>query len=247
MMVTWSMRASGSPLKQTMNLRFLVVCLFSIGFVRSSDRVGLYGWHRVLVSRRGKETSIRLDDGATHQGRSLGPLSELNLNTALFVGGLRPHLALPRDVPRLANLHGAVQRVIVNGEVFDKLMDDPDQQVNVAVYRGPPCGHMPVTHRASSREAPSTPCLNAGICQPLLANFVCKCQSGFLGKRCEKREAASFFFFFFFFFFVSCCRFRFSSFRVFRQSKGIDNADEPRSVRFDGKTFLKYPNQLKDV
>ena len=55
----------------------------------SPDRVKLFNWHRVLVSRRGKEASIRLDDGATTEGRSLGPLSELNLDIPLFVGGLR--------------------------------------------------------------------------------------------------------------------------------------------------------------
>ena len=158
---------------------------------RSSDRVTLFVWHRILVSRRGKETTIRLDDGAINQGRSLGPLSELNLDTALYVGGLRSSLALPRDVPKLSNLQGAVQRVMVNGEVFDKLMEDDDdsERENVSVYRGPPCGHMPITHqsRAHSRDGVSTPCMHGGICQPLLANFICKCQPGFLGKRCEKR------------------------------------------------------------
>lgn len=28
---------------------------------------------------------------------------------------------------------------------------------------------------------------------------------------------------------------------------GTDEADFVRPIRFDGKTFLKYPNQLKDV
>jgi len=153
----------------------------------------------VLVSRRGKEASIRLDDGSSNQGRSLGPLSELNLDTALFIGGLRSNLILPRDVPRLSNLQGAVQRVIVNGEVFDKLMENQSELENVAVYRGPPCGHMPITHQSrtgshssTTHREGSTPCQNGGICQPLLANFICKCQSGFLGKRCEKRELHTF-------------------------------------------------------
>jgi coxsackievirus/adenovirus receptor len=103
----------------------------------------------------------------------------------------------------LANLQGAVQRVIVNGEVFDKLMevDATIEQQNVGVYRGPPCGHMPATHLSSSYGRTSyllagssaigregSPCQNNGICQPLLASFVCKCLSGYIGKRCEKRE-----------------------------------------------------------
>ncbi|XP_046437323.1 agrin-like isoform X5 [Daphnia pulex] len=192
------------------------------GIVTSSERVTLFNWHRVLVSRRGKEASIRLDDGATSEGRSLGPLSELNLDIPLFIGGLRHNLTLPRDVPKLENLQGAVQRVIVNGEVFEKLMESEMEQHNVAVYRGPPCGHMPATHPSSSRifayptsgKDSSSPCQNGGVCQPLLASFVCKCQSGFLGKRCEKRT---------------------------------DTAEITRPIKFDGKTFLKYPNQLKDV
>uniref|UniRef100_A0A0P5E0C2 Agrin n=2 Tax=Daphnia magna TaxID=35525 RepID=A0A0P5E0C2_9CRUS len=192
------------------------------GIVTSPDRVKLFNWHRVLVSRRGKEASIRLDDGATSEGRSLGPLSELNLDIPLFIGGLRPSLVLPRDVPKLDNLQGAVQRVIVNGEVFEKLMESEAEQQNVAVYRGPPCGHMLATHPSSSRTSAhpvnsrdsSSPCQNGGVCQPLLASFVCKCQTGFLGKRCEKRT---------------------------------DAAEITRPIKFDGKTFLKYPNQLKDV
>lgn len=63
--------------------------MMSMFFSSSSDRVTLFNWHRVLVSRRGKEASIRLDDGATNEGRSLGPLSELNLDIPLFIGGLR--------------------------------------------------------------------------------------------------------------------------------------------------------------
>uniref|UniRef100_A0A0P5AD15 Agrin n=1 Tax=Daphnia magna TaxID=35525 RepID=A0A0P5AD15_9CRUS len=169
------------------------------GIVTSPDRVKLFNWHRVLVSRRGKEASIRLDDGATSEGRSLGPLSELNLDIPLFIGGLRPSLVLPRDVPKLDNLQGAVQRVIVNGEVFEKLMESEAEQQNVAVYRGPPCGHMLATHPSSSRTSAhpvnsrdsSSPCQNGGVCQPLLASFVCKCQTGFLGKRCEKRTDAA--------------------------------------------------------
>ena len=115
----------------------------------------------------------------------------------------RPTLVLSRDVPRITNLQGAVQRVIVNGEVFEKLMESHSEQLNVAVYRGPPCGHMPTTHSSSSSSISSssdllTPCQNGGICQPLLANFVCKCQPGFIGKRCEKRNSFPYFKPFFF-------------------------------------------------
>ena len=116
---------------------------------------------------------------------------------------IRPGLTLPRDVPKLANLQGAVQRVIINGEVFDKLMevDAVLEQQNVGIYRGPPCGHMPATHSSSSLGRTSyllagnantgregSPCHNYGVCQPLLGSFVCKCLPGFLGKRCEKRK-----------------------------------------------------------
>ena len=113
----------------------------------------------------------------------------------------RANLTIPRDVPKLGHLQGAVQRVIINGEVFDKLMESDIEQQNVAIYRGPPCGSLPVTHSSSalaratystgkdsSSSTSSTPCQNGGVCQPLLSSFVCKCQTGFLGKRCEKRE-----------------------------------------------------------
>ena len=41
------------------------------------------------MSRRSKEATIRLDEGSTAEGRSLGPLSELNLDIPIFIGGLR--------------------------------------------------------------------------------------------------------------------------------------------------------------
>ena len=75
-----------------MNERLLDSCKNGNEFYpvcRSSERVSLFNWHRVLVSRRGKEASIRLDDESINQGRSLGPLSELNLELPFFIGGLR--------------------------------------------------------------------------------------------------------------------------------------------------------------
>lgn len=120
-------------------------------------------------------------------------------------------------------------------------MENGAEQQNVGVYRGPPCGHMPITHPAAlarsftfqsaDRQSPS-PCQNGGVCQPLLATFICKCQPGFLGKRCEKRKALEIPFFFML---------------MYTFGAGTDEAVLSRPIRFDGKTHLKYPNQLKDV
>jgi len=65
-----------------------------IVFYRAPERVTLYTWHRVLVNRRGKEATIRIDEGSVAQGRSLGPLSELNLDIPIFIGGLRCNFTL---------------------------------------------------------------------------------------------------------------------------------------------------------
>lgn len=97
------------------------------------------------------------------------------MDQPLFLGGLpEGYTATSKEVGTLPGLNGAIQRIVVNGEVWDNLNQKASNSKNVPAYGGPPCGY-------------KNPCLNEGICIPQLNDFVCKCPSNkFTGKHCNK-------------------------------------------------------------
>lgn len=101
-----------------------------------------------------------------------GSLDELNLDQPLFIGGVSGDTALPRDLGPSAGLDGAIQRLVVNGAVWDNLLARARSSHLVSQYHGPPCG--------------ARPCRNGGVCTPLLGQYACSCAPNFGGKHCEK-------------------------------------------------------------
>lgn len=123
---------------------------------------------------------------------------------------------------------------------------------NITSYNGPPCN--------------INPCMNNGICIPILNKAECHCPYNFMGQHCEKRKT---------FFFVLNIRinvFRFFAFRLtqacvsanmfswqfvlqvnlFRPAFyiecfviGADHIDKDQPVKFEGNTFLNYPNEVQ--
>jgi coxsackievirus/adenovirus receptor len=85
-----------------------------------------------------------------------------------------------RDARITRGLTGAIQRLIVNGHTWQNLAEraGSEHQKGISRYDGPPC--------PTSPEA--NPCLNGGICQPMLAMYVCKCPLKYNGKHCENRK-----------------------------------------------------------
>nr|XP_050849942.1 agrin-like isoform X3 [Vespula vulgaris] len=143
-----------------------------IANITSPDIVTLDSWHCVRISRLGREGVLQLDDGTVARGLSGSPLTELNLETPLYVGGVKHW----REVHRLAGawtgLTGAVQRLMVNGKTYQNLAVNVTQH-NTEIYDGLPC---------PSNE---NPCHNGGVCLPLLNSYLCKCASGYNGLHCE--------------------------------------------------------------
>nr|XP_033325096.1 agrin-like isoform X2 [Megalopta genalis] len=143
-----------------------------IANISSPDPVTLDTWHCVRISRLGREGVLQLDDGTVARGLSGSPLTELNLQMPLYVGGVKHW----REVHRLAGawkgLNGAVQRLMVNGKTYQNLAVNVTQH-NTEIYDGPPC---------PSNE---NPCHNGGVCLPLLNSYLCKCASGYNGLHCE--------------------------------------------------------------
>ncbi|KAI1287382.1 Agrin [Halotydeus destructor] len=140
----------------------------------TKNKISVGEWHMARITRQRKKGTVQLDDGPLEQAEARGNLSELNLDQPFYVGGLEDGQR-PREFEgRSVYLNGAIQRIVVNGEVWDDLVARAHNKANLPAYRGPPCGY-------------KNPCLNAGICVPQFNDFVCKCTSNkYTGKRCNK-------------------------------------------------------------
>ncbi|XP_066597691.1 agrin-like isoform X2 [Prorops nasuta] len=143
-----------------------------IANITSPDPVTLDTWHVVRISRLGREGVLQLDDGVVARGLSGSPLTELNLEMPLYVGGVKHW----REVHYLAGawtgLVGAVQRLMINDKTYQNLAINTTQH-NTEIYDGLPC---------PSNE---NPCHNGGVCLPLLNSYLCKCAAGYNGLHCE--------------------------------------------------------------
>lgn len=133
-----------------------------------NSSVTLNDWHQARITRIRKTGTLQLDNGPVLEASTTGSLSELNLDEPFFVGGHPDLKSTPiKDLP--GGLDGAIQRIVVNGMVWDDL----SERSTTAKYTGPPCG-------------PSNPCLNGGTCIAQLNGFVCKCPSRFAGRTCNR-------------------------------------------------------------
>ncbi|XP_049806807.1 agrin-like [Schistocerca nitens] len=56
--------------------------------IRTSNRVDLRKWHSVKISRVDREGTLQLDDGPVARGTSGPPLTELNVELPLYIGGI---------------------------------------------------------------------------------------------------------------------------------------------------------------
>jgi hypothetical protein len=121
---------------------------------------------------------------------------------------------LSRDAGITTGLNGAIQRLIVNGNPVESLMDHVKDSRNVARYTGPPCD--------------DNPCLNGGVCKPLLSSFICKCQKEFRGQFCEQRRS---------------CRTNCNKDARDAKLSEMNYLDEKAAVFFDGQTFLSFMNK----
>ncbi|XP_029165671.1 agrin-like isoform X4 [Nylanderia fulva] len=143
-----------------------------IANITSPDPVSRDIWHCVRISRLGREGVLQLDDGIVARGLSGSPLTELNLQTPLYVGGVKHRREVHRLVGIWTGLVGAVQRLMINGKTYQNLAVNITQH-NTQIYDGLPCPRN------------ENPCHNGGVCLPLLNSYLCKCANGYNGLHCE--------------------------------------------------------------
>ncbi|XP_078339118.1 agrin-like isoform X9 [Crassostrea virginica] len=150
---------------------------FNVGtgtvIIRSTKTIKLNKWHDVLIQKVDRSGTLQIDNNKDwlYTGSSQGILSELNLSGSnLFIGGV--DTAVPSDSKIVANFTGVIQRLYINGRLFDNLISSAMSSVGVMEYDGPPCN--------------INPCLNWGVCVPRMDQADCKCPTKFIGARCEK-------------------------------------------------------------
>ncbi|XP_053595303.1 agrin-like [Microplitis demolitor] len=143
-----------------------------IANITSPDSVSLNTWHCVRISRLGREGLLQLDEGTIARGFSGSPLTELNLEMPLYIGGVKHWREIHRLESAWTGLTGAIQRLMVNGKTYQNLAVNFTQH-NTEIYDGLPC------------PADGNPCHNGGVCLPLLNSYLCKCASSYSGLHCE--------------------------------------------------------------
>lgn len=145
----------------------------------SREKVRLDDWHSVKVTRNGPHGTLQLNTGEVVSGMSHGPLTELNLELPLYLGGYRFAYTLNEDSGIVTGLDGALQRLIVNGNALEDLTELAKDSRGVTRYLGPPCEDPKDPYRKPK-------CLNGGLCTPFFRSYVCKCPTEYMGQRCEK-------------------------------------------------------------
>ncbi|XP_076328006.1 agrin-like isoform X3 [Tachypleus tridentatus] len=143
--------------------------------ITSTYQVSLGNWHSVKVTRHRRQGTIQVDGGPEVHGESRAPLSELNLDQPLYVGGYKSLSTVSRHSGIVTRLTGAIQRIMVNGELWDNLMEKAVESHGVVPYLGQPCLE--------------DVCKNGGVCVPHLNEFVCRCPLTFIGLRCQQSMA----------------------------------------------------------
>ncbi|PVD37045.1 hypothetical protein C0Q70_04038 [Pomacea canaliculata] len=169
-----------------------------VGILESKKTVQLDTFHKVLVSREGQDGMMIVNDQPAVKGQAQGILTQLNLAQSLFIGGFDNIRNTPAESGIETGFTGAIQRVIINGKTVDNLMASARKMSNITSYNGPPCN--------------INPCMNNGICIPILNKAECHCPYNFMGQHCEKRA---------------------------------DHIDKDQPVKFEGNTFLNYPNEVQ--
>jgi len=94
----------------------------------------------------------------------------------LCIGGVNNWTLINSTIGLVEGFSGSIQRLIVNGQVWDDLLTRAVTKQNINEFKGPPC----------FEENGSLKCLNNGTCAPKLNEFVCSCPARFGGQRCEK-------------------------------------------------------------
>ncbi|KAL8568100.1 hypothetical protein ACOMHN_000324 [Nucella lapillus] len=229
------------------HLQFRFYLGSGVAQLESKKPLHLDTWHKVVVSRDGRDGQMVINSHPLIIGQSPGVLTQLNLAQSLYIGGFSSARDIPTDSGITTGFTGAIQRVIINGQTVDNLMGAADKLSNITEYSGPPCN--------------VNPCMNGGVCVPMLNTAECRCPYNYMGQHCEKRECVcrglevgG----------VGCvggvdvcmnggvcvpmlntaeCRCPYN-YMGQHCEKRADNVNKDQPVKFEGNTYLNYPSEV---
>ncbi|XP_074654555.1 agrin-like [Tubulanus polymorphus] len=152
----------------------------------SEEKIKLNHWYKVTAERRRKHGFLIIN-GANpirgkapghkirrHRGASKrkGDLISLNLDQPLLIGGFSDARIINPLSGVTTGLRGAVQRLLINGEYIERLMETAVSVHKITPYDGPPCDN--------------NPCLNGGKCYAVFNRAKCDCPLQYGGRHCER-------------------------------------------------------------
>ena len=77
-------------------------------------------------------------------------------------------------------MDGALQRIIINGNAIEDLIEVSKNSRGITKYVGPPCD--------DEKSQQNAKCMNGGVCTPFFRSYVCKCTKDYIGPKCEKSK-----------------------------------------------------------
>ncbi|GFU04717.1 hypothetical protein NPIL_519981 [Nephila pilipes] len=146
--------------------------------LRSTQRVQLGKFHRVIAKRYLKDGLLAVDGQENVSGRSQGTLNSLDLVDNLFVGfvpGFSKIIALNIGVEH--GLNGCIRHLKIDRREVN--LKYPSSKEILRSYGISECG---------GNACSSIPCKNGGTCassEP--KSFHCRCLDGFSGEKCEHK------------------------------------------------------------
>ena len=87
---------------------------------------------------------------------------------------------LNKDAGVVTGLDGALQRIIINGNAIEDLIEVSKNSRGITKYVGPPCD--------DDKSQQNAKCMNGGVCTPFFRSYVCKCTKDYIGPKCEKSK-----------------------------------------------------------
>ena len=147
------------------------------GAIRIASTVSLTldDWHSIQVTRSGRDGELVVDDAPPVVGWSPHTFTLLQISSDLYLGSapLLPP-SLPLELRLLGGFRGCVRTLRVTPFVASALDLIADARLIQDVQ------DCPVVEACNSST-----CLNGGSCSNTVEGFVCACEAGFVGARCE--------------------------------------------------------------